>query len=107
MPSQYELVRDALKDNQPAKALEHAQLLATEEPDNPFPHRIIIEVPNKLGRSQDADQYAATVLTKHADPSLHLSFAAGAAQAQRWEEADRRFSQVISRFPDFPSAYKT
>ena len=107
MTSQYDLVRDALKDNQPAKALEHAQLLATSEPDNPFPHRLIIEILNKLGRSQDADKYAATVLTKHADPLLHLSFAAGAAQAKRWEEADQRFSQVISRFPDFPGAYNT
>jgi tetratricopeptide (TPR) repeat protein len=107
MTNHYELVRDALKENQPAKALEHAQILATNEPDNPFPHRITIEVLNKLGRSQDADQYAATVLAKHADPLLHLSFAAGAAQARNWEEADRRFSLVVSRFPDFPAAYNT
>jgi predicted Zn-dependent protease len=107
MINHYELVRDALKENQPAKALEHAQILATNEPENPFPHRIIIEILNKLGRSHDADQYAASVLTKHVDPLLHLTFAAGAAQARNWEEADRRFSQVVSRFPDFPAAYNT
>ena len=105
MPGHYESLRDALKENQPAKALEQAQTLAANEPDNPFPHRVIIESLNRLGRFQDADEYAAIVLPKYADPSLHLSFAAGAAQAQNWEEADRRFSQVIARFPDFPGAY--
>jgi hypothetical protein len=107
MPDHYESIRDALKENQPTKAMEHAQILAKSEPDNPFPHRVIIEILNKLGRCRDADEYAATVLPKYADPLLHLSFAAGAAQAQNWEEADRRFSHVISRFPDFPGAYTT
>jgi len=100
-----ESIREALKENQPTKALEHAQILAKSEPDNPLPHRVTIEMLNKLGRSLEADEYAAIVLPKYADPSLHLSFAAGAAQAQNWEEADRRFSQVIARFPDFPGAY--
>jgi tetratricopeptide (TPR) repeat protein len=105
MSDHYESIRDALKENQPTKALEHAQIFAKSEPDNPFPHRVTIEILNKLGRHLEADEYAAVVLPKHADPSLHLSFAAGAAQAQNWEEADRRFSQVIARFPDFPGAY--
>jgi tetratricopeptide (TPR) repeat protein len=105
MSDNYESIRDALKENQPTKALEHAQALAAHEPDNPSPPRIVIEILNKLGRYQDADEYAATVLTKYADPLLHLSFAAGAAQAGKWEEADRRFSQVVSQFPDFPAAY--
>ena len=107
MPDHYESIREALTENQPAKALVHAQALATSEPDNPLPHRIVIEIFNRLGRYHDADEYAVTVLAKHADPLLHLSFAAGAAQAQKWEEADRRFSQVVSRFPDFPEAYNT
>jgi predicted Zn-dependent protease len=107
MPSHSELIEDALKENQLPEALEHAKMLVTREPDNTFAHRIIIEILNKLGRHREADEYAATVLSKYADPSLHLSHASGAVQAQNWAEADHRFTQMILQFPDFPSAYNT
>jgi tetratricopeptide (TPR) repeat protein len=107
MSDHYELIQEAWNKNQFPKALEHARILATNEPDNPFAHRVIIDALNKLDRPKEADEYAATVLSKHADPLLHLSFAGGAIQAQNWEEADRRFAQLVSRFPDFPAGYNT
>jgi tetratricopeptide (TPR) repeat protein len=107
MQSKYDHIHNALKQNQPTEALELARALAARDPNDVFAHRVIIEILTNLGRTDEADNHATSVIGKHNDPFLLLAFAKSAIQAENWTEVDRRLSGLTERFPNFGSGYVT
>lgn len=93
-----------------AEAESHGQTLAQaallwhevvrREPENNYAHVRLIQVLRDLGRVDEADAHVRELLGVH-DAGLHFQFATNSVARQDWQEAYRRWSDALERFPTF------